>query len=723
MNAWTPTLLLLALVACPKPPIAVVAPAVELAPVPPPVRANPLLTRSPRPYGLPPFNELTNADFRPGFETGMAEQAAEIAAIAGNPEPATFENTLVALERSGSTLTRVQKAFGTLNASFSSDELQLIDEEMAPRIAAHDDSIKMNAKLFTRIDRLFQAKDTLKLDPESAQLLTRTHATYVRAGAKLDPAGKAALTAINGELSTLSTSFEQHVRRVMKDNGVIVDTVAELEGLSQEAIGAAAVAATARGLEGKWLITLQNTTTQPVLSELTNRALRERIFRASTERALGGADDNTGIIVRMVELRAQKAKLLGYPTYAAYALDDETAKTPAAADEMLARLGAAALKKAKKEAADLQKIIDARAKASRIPRFELQPWDWAFYAEADRKARFDFDEAQVKPYFELDRVLRDGAFYSATALYGITFVESIGMTTYHPSVRVFEVFNADGTSVGMLLLDYFQRDNKQGGAWMEALVDQSHLLGQKPVIINNLNVPAPAPGQPVLLTFDEVTTLFHELGHGLHGLFADTNYPSLSGTATPPDFVEYPSQFNEMWASEPVVLANYAKHYHTGEAMPKALFDRVVAASNFGGGYGTLEYVQAARIDLAWHELGIGEAPKAEDVLAFEASVLKKSGMAFAPVPPRYHSPYFSHVFTIGYESAYYAYIWSEVLARGTGAWFHANGGLTRANGDLYRAKILSRGRTAEPSVLFADFYGKAPDVGPLLEYRGLGPK
>lgn len=720
MNAWTPALLLLTLVACPKPTPVVAQPAATAPAEAPPARANPLLTRSARPYLLPPLHELVNGDFRPAFEAGMAEQAAEIAAITENPEPATFENTLVALERSGATLTRVQKAFGALNSSFSNDELQAIDEEMAPRLAAHDDAIKMNSKLFARVDALFQKRATLSLDPESSQLLARTHATFVRSGAQLDPAEKLALAGINGELSTLSTTFEQHVRKVMKDNGVVVDSLAELDGLSAPQIGAASVAASARGLEGKWLITLQNTTTQPVLGELKNRALRERIFRASTERAQGGADDNTTIIVRTVELRAQKAKLLGYPTYAAYALADETASTPAAVDAILSRLGAAAVKKAKKEAADLQKIIDTQAKASRTPRFELQPWDWAFYAEQDRKARFDFDEAQVKPYFELNRVLIDGAFHSATALYGITFVEQMGLPTYDPSVRVFEVFNADGTSVGLLLLDYFQRDNKQGGAWMEALVDQSHLLGQQPVIINNLNVPAPAPGQPVLLTFDEVTTLFHELGHGLHGLLADTNYPSLSGTATPPDFVEYPSQFNEMWASEPVVLANYAKHYQTGEPMPKALFDRVVAASNFGGGYGALEYLAAARIDLAWHELGVGQAPAADGVLAFEAEVLKESGMAFAPVPPRYHSTYFSHVFTIGYESAYYAYIWSEVLARDTGAWFHANGGLTRQNGDVYRAKILSRGRTSEPSVLFADFYGKAPDVGPLLEYRGL---
>ena len=651
----------------------------------------------------------------------MAEQLAEVQAIDANPEPPTFDNTLVALERSGATLTRVSHVFGGLNGSNTDDELQKIEEELAPKLAAHADAILLDAKLYARVDAVYAQRATLSLDPESAQLLERYHANFERAGAKLSDADKATLRALNSDISVASTAFQQRTRKAMTDGGVVVDSLAQLDGLSEGEISAAAEAAKERGLTGKWVITLQNTTIQPVLGELKDRALREKIFRASTGRANGGEGDNTALLVKLVDLRAKKAALLGYPDFASWALTDETAQKPQNVDKILAELSASALTKAKAEAADLQKMIDKEAKANKTPRFEIQPWDWAFYAEKQRKAQFDFDEAAVKPYFEMEHVLKDGVFYAATQLYGITFVERKDLPVYNPSVRTFEVRDADGSLVGLFLVDWFQRENKQGGAWMMNYVDQSTLLGTRPVIAYNLNIPPVPAGQPVLMTFDEVDTAFHEFGHALHGLFANTKYPLLSGTATPPDFVEYPSQFNEMWATDPAVLEHYARHYQTGEAMPKELFDKVIAAKEFGSGYATLEYLEAAQLDMAWHELPVGKAPAATAVLDFEAAALKKAGSTFAPVPPRYHSPYFNHIFAGGgYEAGYYAYIWSEVLARDTGAWFMAHGGLTRANGDAFRKGILSRGRTSEPSVLFKAFYGKDPEVGPLLDYHGL---
>jgi peptidyl-dipeptidase Dcp len=710
------------LVACaPKPaPVVAPPPAPEAPPAPPP-RANPLLSASTLDLQYPRFDLVQDGDFREAFTAGMAEQLAEVQAIAKNPEAPTFENTLVALERSGATLTRVNHVFGALNGSNTDDELQKIEEEMAPKLAAHADAILLDSALFARVDAVYAQRATLKLDPESAQLLERYHANFVRAGARLSDADKATLKALNGEISTASTAFEQHTRDAMTDGGVVVDDVAQLAGLSEGEVSAAAEAAKARGLTGKWVITLQNTTIQPVLGGLKDRALREKIFRASSTRAQGGEGDNTAILTKLVDLRAKKAALLGYPDFASWALTDETAEKPENVDKMLAELGGAALAKAKGEAADLQKIIDAEAKAAKAKPFALQPWDWAFYAEKQRKAQFYYDEATVKPYFEMEHVLKDGVFYAATQLYGITFVERKDLPVYNPSVRTFEVHDADGSLVGLFLVDWFQRPNKQGGAWMENVVDQSTLLGTRPVIVNNLNIPPVPAGQPVLLTFDEVETAFHEFGHALHGLFANTKYPLLSGTATPPDFVEYPSQFNEMWATDPTVLAHYARHYQTGEPMPKALFDKVIAAKEFGGGYATLEYIEAAQLDMAWHEVPVGKAPAAAGVMEFEAAALTKFGTNFAPVPPRYHSPYFNHIFAGGgYEAGYYAYIWSEVLARDTGAWFMAHGGLTRENGDAFRKGILSRGRTEEPSVLFNAFYGKDPEVGPLLDYRGL---
>jgi peptidyl-dipeptidase Dcp len=706
-------LLVLSLCGCPHA-TSPVEPVTTASPAP----TNPVLAPSPLPFQMPQFDKITDADFAPAYDTALAEHTAEIAKIAHDPAPPTFDNTIVALERSGQSLTRVAMTFNNLNASKTDDALQALDEALAPKLSAHRDAILHDPDLFARVDAVFQSKDSLGLAPEALQLLTRTHLEFVRAGARLSADDKVKLEALNARLSTLETQFEQNNRNAMTDGGVVVDDVAELDGLSPEEISAAAEAATAKGQPGKWILALQNTTGQPCLASLTNRALRERVEAASEQR---GAV-NLPVVSEIVTIRAQKAALLGYPTFAAYALEDETAGTATAVDAILVDLGAAALAQAKREQAEIQAVIDREAKAAHAKTFAVQPWDWAYYAEKVRKEKYSFDESEVKPYFELDRVLNDGLFYSATQLYGVTFKERKDLPVYHPDVRVFEVDEADGTPIGLLLLDYFQRDGKSGGAWMDNYVGQSKLLGTKPVVVNNLNIPKPAPGQPVLLSFDEVGTMFHEFGHGVNGLFSNATYPTLSGTNTPPDFVEYPSQFNEMWARDPGVLAHYAKHYQTGEPMPKALFDKVLAAQNFGTGYGTLEYIAAAKLDMAWHEIPASAVPPADGVMAFEAAALKSAGLAFPAVPPRYHTQYFAHAFAGGYEAGYYAYIWSEVLARDTGAWFMTNGGMTRANGDKYRALVLSRGRIEEPSAMFEALYGKKPEVGPLLDYHGLAP-
>ncbi|HEX3481370.1 MAG TPA: M3 family metallopeptidase [Kofleriaceae bacterium] len=710
--------------AAPPPAAPQPAPAPPAAPSPPPPQAvnevNPFLQPSALPFHLPPFDRIKDADYAPAFEAGMAEQRKEIDAIAHDPAPATFDNTIIALEHTGQMLARVEKTFGNLNASNTDDAMEKVESEMAPKLAAHRDAIALDAALFARVDTVFQHRGELGLDPESAQLIERYEDLFVRAGARLSDADKATLKKLNEELSSLSTRFRQNVLAATKDGAVVVDDVQQLDGLSQEQIGAAAEAAKARGLDGKWVIALQNTTIQPPLAQMKNRALRERVFRASVMRGRGGSSDNTAVVSRIIELRAKKAALLGYPNYAAYALAEETAGTPGAVNRILDQLAPAALAKARAEAAGIQAQIRADARAAHTAPFTLAPWDWAFYAQEVRKARFSFDEAQVKPYFEINRVLQDGVFFAAHELYGLTFTERHDLPVYQPDVRVFEVHDADGSTIGLLLLDYFKRDNKQGGAWMDTFVDQSTLLGDKPVVINNLNVPKPAPGAPALLTFDDVTGMFHEFGHALHGLLSAVKYPLLSGTSVPPDFVEFPSQFNEMWSREPAVLAHFAKHYQTGEPMPKALLDKILAAKDYGQGYATLEYLAASLVDQSWHQIPLASVPPAARVMAFEDAALARHRVAYPPVPPRYHTTYFSHIFAGGYEAGYYAYIWSEVLARDAGAWFHAHGGLSRAAGDAFRAGILSRGRTQEPSVLFEEFYGHPPDIKPLLEYRGL---
>jgi peptidyl-dipeptidase Dcp len=685
-----------------------------------PMADNPFLHPSPLPYELPPFDQIKGSDYLPAFEAGMREHRREVDAIVRDHGPATFENTIVALERSGQLLERVNTFFSNLNAANSDPEMDKIDTEMTPRLTAHDDAILLDSALYARVDSLFERRASLKLDPESLQLLERYHVMFVRAGAKLSEPDKARLRAINESISSLMTQFKQNVLKATNEGAVVVVDVKELDGLSPEQIGAAERAAAARGLNGKYLITLQNTTNQPSLARLKNRALRERIYEASIARCNGRDADNNPVIAQMVKLRAERAKLLGYPNYAAYQLEDESAGTPAAVHDILIHLVPAALASAERDAAEMQKLIDAEAARTHTPSFKLQPWDWAFYAEALRKARYDFDEAQVAPYFELDHVLHDGVFYAANHLYGLTFKERKDLPVYQADVRIFEVFDRNGAPLALFLGDYFARDNKRGGAWMDSLVRQSQLFGRKPVVTNTLNIPKPQPGRPTLLTFDEVTTLFHEFGHAVHGMLSNVRYPLLSGTSVPRDFVEFPSQYNEMWAREPMVLANFAKHYQTGAPMPQELLSKVMAAQKFNQGYATTEYLAAALLDQEWHLITPAQAPAAADVLAFEVAALRKNGIDYAQVQPRYHSGYFSHIFAGGYASGYYAYLWSEVLARDTGQWMHQHGGLTRANGDYLRDKILSRGRTEDPQAMFKNFYGRAPDIGPLIEYRGL---
>ena len=709
----------LALAACAQNPATETAAPVAAAPATAAVQ-GPFDAPSPLPLHYPPFDKITDADFRPAFDDGMAIERREIDAIANNPAPATFENTVVALETVGEKLDRAQIVFGNLNGSNTDDEIQKIQKEYAPKFAAHHDATLLNPLLFARIDRLHAQSASLGLDPVSQQLLDRTWTRFVRAGAKLSEGDKERLKALNAELSSLTTQFQQNLLASTKDGAVVVDDASELDGLPAEQIAAAASAAKARKLDGKWLIPLQNTTVQPPLAMLKHRALRERIWRASVGRSVGGPNDNTAIVAKIVRLRAERARLLGYPTHAAYVLEDEGAATPDAVNAMLGQLAPAAVANAQQEAAEIQKAIDREVKKAHAPSFRLQPWDWAYYAEQVRRQRFAFDAAEVKPYFEMQHVLEDGVFYAAHELYGLSFKRRTDLPVYQADVQTWDVYDRDGHPLAIFMADYFARDNKRGGAWMTSYVSQSGLTGNRPVVVNNLNLVKPPEGQPVLLSFDEVTTMFHEFGHALHGMFSDVKYPSLAGTAVPRDFVEYPSQYNEMWARDPQVLAHFAKHYQTGAPLPKALLDKVLAAGRFGEGFRTTEYIAAAIVDQGWHQIGPEQAPPADAVMAFEKTTLTRAGIDYPPVPPRYHTTYFSHVFAGGYSAGYYAYLWSEVLARDTESWFKKNGGLKRENGDRFRSLVLSRGRSADPKSLFEAFYGKPAEIGPLLEHRGL---
>lgn len=677
--------------------------------------ANPFFTKSALPFQAPPFDKIKDADYQPALEEGMKRQLAEIEKIANNPAPATFDNTILAMERSGVLLTRVAKVFFAITQANTDDTLQKVEETEAPKLAAHQDAIYLNPKLFARVQAIYDHRDRLK--PDQKFLVERYHRDFVHAGAKLSDADKQKLRALNQEESKLSTEFQNKLLAGTKAGGLVVSDKAELAGLSDGEIAAAAEAAKARGLEGKWVLPLQNTTQQPAQAELTDRAVRERLFKASAERTEhGDANDTRATIQRLAQLRAEKAKLLGFPTYAAYGLENQMAKTPERAEKLMTDMVPAVMAKAQGEADKMQALIDQQKGG-----FTLAPWDWQYYAEQVRKAEYDLDESQVKPYFELDRVLKDGVFYAAHQMYGLTFKERHDIPVYQPDVRVFQVYDKDGKPLALFYADYFKRDNKSGGAWMDSFVDQSGLFGTKPVVFNVCNFTKPAPGQPALLSFDDVTTMFHEFGHALHGMFSNVKYPTLAGTNVPRDFVEFPSQFNEHWATEPSVLAHYARHYQTGAPMPQELLEKVKKSRKFNQGFATLEYLEAALLDMAWHTLP-ADAPK-QDVDKFEADALKRFGVAMPDVPPRYRSSYFAHIWGGGYSAGYYAYLWSEVLDHDAYYWFREHGGMTRENGQRFRDMVLSRGSTEDMAAMYRAFRGRDPSVEPLLEQRGLKPE
>ena len=678
--------------------------------------ANPFFAESSLPFALPPFDQIDDAHYRPAFERGMADQLVEIEAIANTADTPTFENTVVQMERSGRLLTRVANVFFGLTSADTNDVLDAIEAEIAPTLSAHNDQILLNDTLFARVKTLYDERDGLDLDAEARRLVEEYYTDFVRAGAQVSAAEKERLKAMNAELATLGTAFSQNVLGEVNAAAVSVDTQEELAGLSKNEIAAAAEAAVARDLEGKYVIALLNTSGQPALSSLENRALRERIMAASQARGRqGGEFDNRDIVTRMARLRAERAQILGYPNHAAYILEQQTAQTVDAVNERLASLTPPAVANAQAEAVDLQEMI-----GTEDGDFALAGWDWAYYTEKVRAARYAFDASQLRPYFEMNTVLTNGVFYAATQLYGLTFKERSELPVYHPDVRVFEVFDAGGAPLGLFLGDFYARPSKRGGAWMNAYVSQSHLLGTQAVVANHLNIPKPPAGAPTLLTFDEVTTMFHEFGHALHGLFSDVRYPYFAGTSVPRDFVEYPSQVNEMWATWPEVLTHYAVHHETGEPMPTELLDKVLATATFNQGFATTEYLAASLIDMAWHQLSPEDVPDADGLVAFEAAALKEAGVALDAVPPRYRSTYFSHIFAGGYSAGYYSYIWSEVLDADSVEWFKEHGGLTRENGNHFRASLLSRGGSVEAMTLFRNFRGADPDITPLLTRRGL---
>ncbi|HJT81394.1 MAG TPA: M3 family metallopeptidase [Chthoniobacterales bacterium] len=679
-----------------------------------PSKENPLMSVSSLPYHTPPFDKIKDEHFLPAIDAGMREQLQEIGKIAANPEKPTFENTIVAMERTGQLLDRAYTIFSNLNSADTNPAREKIDREISPRLAAHKDEIFLNAKLFARVSEVYEQRDKLGLDAESAYLLERYYKDFVRAGAKLPDADKAKLKKMNTELATLGTTFEQNVLKEKNASAVVVNDRADLAGVPDSDVAAALAAAKDEKKEGKFVVRLQNTTGQPILGSMQNRPLRERIMRASMSRnSKGGQFDNTKVVLRMVKLRAERAKLLGYANHAAYQLEEQTARTVETVNKLLADLAPPAVANAREEAAEMQAIVDRENGG-----FKIAAWDWDFYSEKVRKEKYAFDESELRPYFELDHVLIDGVFFAAGKLYGLTFKERKDLPVYHPDVRVFEVFEADGNPLALFFVDYYARPSKRGGAWMNAYVDQSGLFGYKPVVANHLNIPKPPAGEPTLLTYDEVRTAFHEFGHALHGMFSNVKYPRFTGTTVPRDFVEYPSQVNEMWVTWPEVLKNYAKHYKTGEPIPQELLDKVLETEKFNQGFKTTEYLSASLLDQAWHQLKPDQIPT--DVLAFEAAALRNAGVDFAPVPPRYRTTYFSHIFANNYSAGYYSYLWSEVLDADTVEWMKQNGGLTRQNGDRFRAALLSRGGSADSLALFKGLVGREPYIEPLLERRGL---
>ena len=676
---------------------------------------NPFLTPSTLPFEAPDFNSIDDEHYMPAFVKGMEVQIAEIEAIATNPEDPDFENTIVAMEESGELLTRVQRVFSNLTSAHTNDKLQGIQSEMAPKLAAHSDNILLNRALFDRIGTLYENREDLELDEESLKLLKDTYRDFVRAGAQLDDSQQARMREINERVSSLTTQFQENLLEISRERAVVVDNPDLLDGLSSDRIAAAKEAAESRGHENKYLLSITNTTRQPVLTSLRNRDMREQVWNASAYRGIGENDgiDNTPIVLELVELRAERAELLGYQSFAHFALEPQTGENPERVLEMLTGLIPAVIKNSDEEA---DQIIEAMREDG--IEGELMPWDWEYYAEIVRKAKYDIDEDEVRPYFELNRVLEDGVFYTMNRLYGITFEERHDIPVYHEDVRVFDVYDHDGEQLGLFYADYFARDSKRGGAWMNSFVVQSELRNQKPVVVNVLNISPPAEGEPALISFGNVTTLFHEMGHAVHGLFSDVTYPSLAGTSVPRDFVEFPSTFEEDWAIHPEVLENYAVHYETGERIPQDLLNRVIAARDFNQGFDTYEYLAATMVDMEWHLLSPIQIP--DNVAGFEQASLAKYRLNNPAIPPRYKSAYFAHIFSGGYSANYYAYIWSEVLAADAFAFMKERGGLTRENGDHYRSTILSQGGSREAMDLYRDFRGGEPDVTNLLRRRGL---
>jgi peptidyl-dipeptidase Dcp len=671
--------------------------------------ANPFYAPSSLPFQAPPFDKIQDGDYQPAIEAGMAEQLVEIRAIADNPEPPSFENTVVALEKSGRLLDRVSSVLGAVTSANTNPDLQKVQQIEAPKLAAHNDAIYLDSRLYRRVEAVYEQRKALHLDPESVRLIEYYHREFVHAGAKLSDADKTRLRAMNEEISTLENDFKTKLLAATQEAAYGATEQGKLAGLSEAQLATAAAAAKQR-MQAGWVLTLQNTTQQPYLADLTDRATREAVFQDSWNRAeRGGPNDTRATVIRLAAVRADKAKLLGFPNFAAWKLEDQMAKTPEAAIRFMDNLVAPATANAAGEAEDIRHLMNGE---------ELQPWDWDFYSKQVRKAKFDIEDAQVRPYFELNQVLENGVFYAANQLYGLTFSERKDLPVYHPDVRVFEVKDADGKPLALFYCDYFKRDNKNGGAWMSNLVGQSKLLGTLPVVYNVANFPKPAPGQPALLNFADVTTMFHEFGHALHGMFSDTRYPSLSGTSVARDFVEFPSQFNEHWATYPAVFQHYAKHYETGAPMPEELAGKLVKAHTFNQGYALTEILAAAELDMQWHTLSAGTIVENSDT--FEKEALARTHLAIGYVPPRYRSSYFSHVFSGGYAAGYYAYLWSEMLDDDAYQWFLDHGGLTRANGDRFRRMVLSRGNTEDLAGMYKEWLGTDPSVKPMLKERGL---
>ena len=678
------------------------------------VQKNPFAEPSRLPLLAPPFDQIRDSDYPPAFEEGIRQGLAEIGDIASSKSPPTFANTIEAMEKSGRMLQRVSRTFNAVTGANTNETLEKVQAEEAPKLAAYRDAVYLNPKLFARVRAIYQAREHLNLDPEALQLVILYYQDFVHDGANLSDDDKTKLRELNKQISSLQTAFEQKLLAATKAGALVIADRKALSGLSDAEIQQAARAAEARGLAGKFVIPLQNTTQQPAIASLADRETREKLFEDSWTRSeKGDANDTRATIATLALLRAQKAKLLGYPNYAAYTLYDQMAKTPEAVQSFIDRLIPAVGAKSEEEAKAIQAAIAASGE-----HFDLKPWDWERYSGQVRKAQYALDDDAIKPYFELDNVLHNGLFYAANALYGITLKERKDIPVYQPDVRVFDVFDKDGSQLGMIYFDYFKRDNKSGGAWMGSLVPQSKLLGTKPVVYNVANFSKPAPGQPALLTFDQVTTMFHEFGHALHGLFANETYPTLSGTQVARDFVEFPSQFNEHWALYPAVLKHYAFDYRTGKAMPDALIEKIRKAETFNQGYALAEVVAAAELDMKWHTLPADAQTK--DVDRFEAEALQSGRVDFKFVPPRYRSSYFLHIWSNGYAAAYYAYLWTEMLDDDVFAWFTHHGGLTRENGQRFRDMILSRGHTEDYAKMFRDFYGKDPEIGPMLKHRGL---